>query len=360
MITRTDLVYTPQEMLPPGATLQEVLEEREMTQSDLATRTGLSTKHVNQIIKGAASISAGTALLLERATGLSAATWTALESAYQIGLSRRSETEQLSADLDWLKLIPTKELVRRGWIAHKSDPVDLLRDVCNFFGVASRASWEAVWERPTAYRRSRAFSSDPVKVAAWLRIGEIKAAAIDCQDFTRAGLLARLDSLRALTSHRDPSTWVEPLHSQCSAVGIALVFEPEITGSRVNGAARWVTPKKALIQLSLRHRWSDIFWFTFFHEIGHLLLHSKKDVFINDPGPHSGAEQEADAFAAQLLIPREHEEKLAILNSDQDVVLFARELGIGPDIVVGRLQYEKRWAYNRGNALKRRFVFKAD
>jgi HTH-type transcriptional regulator/antitoxin HigA len=141
------------------------------------------------------------------------------------------------------------------------------------------------------------------------------------------------------------------------AVGVAIVLEPEIKGARIAGAARWLTPDKAMVQLSLRHRWSDIFWFTVFHELGHIVLHSKKDVFINDPGPHSGAELEADAFAAQLLIPRDNEARLGTLQSDDDVRTFADEIGIGPDIIVGRLQHEGRWAFSRGNSLKHRFIF---
>lgn len=357
MTTSAHFTYVPKEVLAPGATLQEVLEDREMTQSDLAIRTGLSTKHINQIANGSASISAETALLLERATGVPAAMWAALESAYQVDRSRHTEAERLAADLDWLQQIPVKELVKRGRIAERKDPVELLRQVCNFFGVANRASWEALWERPTAYRRSRAFVSDPASVAAWLRIGEIDAAAIECQPFDRAALATRLDNLRRLTRDPNPEAWVDPLRIMCRDVGIAVILEPEIAGARVLGAARWVTPTKAVIQLSLRHKWSDIFWFTFFHEIGHLLLHSKKDVFINDQGPHSGAEQEADAFSSQLLIPRQYESRLGSLTTDEDVVEFATELGIGADIVVGRLQFEKRWAYNRGTGLKHRFTF---
>lgn len=356
-MTSADLVYTPEEVLPPGVTLQEVLNEREMTQSDLATRTGLSTKHVNQLVKGNVGLTAETALLLERATGVPASMWTALESAYQVDKSRRSEAERLAADLDWLKQLPVKELIRRGRIINRADPIELLREVCNFFGVANRASWDALWHRPTAYRRSKVFTSNPTAVSAWLRIGELEATSVNCRPFDRTKLMALLDDLRALTREPEPAAWYHKLTTMCAEAGIAVVFEPEIAGARVVGAARWLTPTKALIQLSLRHKWSDIFWFTLFHEIGHILLHSKKDVFINDPGPHSGAEQEADAFASQLLIPREHEARLASLHTNQDVIQFAKELGIGADIVVGRLQFEKRWPYSRGNDLKHRFTF---
>ena len=138
--------------------------------------------------------------------------------------------------------------------------------------------------------------------------------------------------------------------------GSMVVAEPEIKGARINGAARWLAPDKALVQLSLRHRWSDIFWFTLFHELAHLLIHSKKDAFINDVGKHSGVEQEADGFAAQTLIPRRHEPQLAELQTLDDVQAFAESIGVGADIVVGRLQFDKRWPYNKGNALKQQFV----
>lgn len=356
-MTQTAYRYTPERVLPPGLTLLEVLEERAMTQSDLATRTGLSAKHINQIAKGTASISPETTILFERATGVPAAVWASMETAYQLDRSRSKEAERLTLDLDWLQTLPLTELVKRKRIQTANYTVDTLREVCNFFGVADKASWEALWERPTAYRRSKAFASDPAAVAAWLRIGEIEAAKIDCRPFNKANLLASLDVLRSLTCQSDPTKWVPRLQSVCADVGIAVVFEPEISGARIVGATRWIQPDKVLIQLSLRHRWSDTFWFTFFHEIGHLLLHSKKDVFINDQGPHSGAESEADAFASQLLIPRRFEDRLSALHTDDDVKEFSKELGVGPDIVVGRLQFEKRWPYTRGSALKRRFAF---
>ncbi len=349
--------YEPEHALPPGETLQEVLDDRGMTQSDLATRTGLSTKHINQIIKGIAPVTAETTILLERVTGVPAVAWANLESAYQVDRSLAKETQRLTRDLDWLKSLPVAELAKRGWIKKMDSEVETLREVCSFFGVADKAAWEALWQKPTAFRRSKVFTSDPSAVAAWLRIGEIEAARIPCQPFDKAGLAARLDYLRGLTRETEPSIWRPALTSTCQEVGIAIVFEPEIPGARVVGAARWVALDKAVVQLSLRHKWSDIFWFTLFHELGHLLVHSKKEVFINDPGPHSGAEAEADAFAAQHLIPRRYEARLSSLTTDTDAEQFAEDLGIGPDIVVGRLQFEKRWAYNRGNGLKRRFVF---
>lgn len=358
MAQTSEFKYEPDLVLPPGDTLAEVLEEAGMTQSELAKRTCLSTKHVNQIVKGAAPITPDTALLLELATGVRSRVWSNLEIAYREHVSRQEESASFLADADWLKLLPIKELIERGWIAASADPARLVRSVCQFFGVASRAAWEAMWAKPTAYRTSKAFKSAPGAVAAWLRIGEISAAEIDCEPYDRAGLLELLDDLRGLTVEPESAVALSRLVELCATVGVAVVVEPEISGARINGAARWLTPDKALIQLSLRHRRNDIFWFTFFHEVGHVLHHSKRETFLNDEGPHSGVEQEADAFAGQLLIPRSFEADLAGVRSLDDARELAAKIGVAPGIVVGRLQHDQRWPYNRGNNLKKKFEFK--
>ncbi len=349
--------FEPDEVLAPGETLAEVLQDRHMTQSELSTRTGLSAKHVNQIINGAASISSDTALLLEKATGVRARVWNNLEAAYREHLSRKEERELLAKDIGWLKELPINYLAKKGLIRKSPDKTEVVRQVCEFFGVADKATWEAVWQKPTAYRRSKAFSSDPGAVAAWLRIGELESTEIESKEFSRDQLLDLLDEARSFTCDPEPSSWWAKLVDRFAEAGILVVAVPEVPGARVNGAARWIASDKALVQLSLRHKWSDIFWFTFFHELGHLLIHSKKDTFINDAGPHSGAEQEADAFASRTLIPPKFEPHLAELQTNADVREFAQEIEISPGIVVGRLQHDKRWPFNRGNDLKQKFVF---
>ena len=353
--------YEPEIILAPGETLSERLEEIGMTQAELAARTGLSTKHVNQIIRGSAPITSETALRLEHATRTPARVWNNLEVAYRDYASRQEEDARFAQDIGWLAELPVRELIKRGHIKKKpANSVAQLREVCQFFGVANRAAWEVMWHKPTAYRTSKAFASNPGAVAAWLRIGEIKAAELECKPFSRVKLKGILADLRAMTRISDPEKWFPKLVQMCADVGVAVVAEPEIQGARINGAARWLTPDKALVQLSLRHKWNDIFWFTFFHEIGHLLLHSKKDTFINDPDIHSGVEQEADGFASQLLIKRKHEAELGTLATHADVKRFAKRIGVAPGIVVGRLQYEKRWPYSRGNDLKQRLHFSPD
>jgi HTH-type transcriptional regulator/antitoxin HigA len=348
--------YEPDSVAPPGETLAEVLEDRNMSQVDLANRTGLSTKHVNQIISGGAPITSETALLLEKVTRVPARLWNGLESNYRDHLSRLKEETELLADEDWLTELPIKQLIKRGYLVSTSSIPQLVRQVCEFFGVANRATWEALWHKPTLYRKSRVFSSDSGAVASWLRIGELRAADIQCAPYDREQLQEALEEARALTTIPDPGHWWPELVEICAAAGVVIVTEPELIGCRINGAARWLTPHKALIQLSLRGKWRDIFWFTFFHEAGHLLLHAKKETFINQDGAHDLVEDEADRFASRFLIPRRHDRELSELRTVEQVELFAAEIGVGSDIVLGRLQHDGLLSYRFGYPLKQRLA----
>jgi Predicted Zn peptidase len=113
--------------------------------------------------------------------------------------------------------------------------------------------------------------------------------------------------------------------------------------------------------LSIRYGTDDHLWFTFFHEAGHILLHGKRDVFIEDDRPADQKEHEANTFACDFLIPAERLRQFIQAEnwrSQDAIMLFAESLGLAPGIVVGRLQHEKLIPYSHYNALKRRFVWK--
>jgi HTH-type transcriptional regulator / antitoxin HigA len=176
-----------------------------------------------------------------------------------------------------------------------------------------------------------------------------------------------LPRLRALTLLRDPAKFVPELQRFCAECGVAVVFVREIPGkqgTRLCGAARWLTPEKALIQLSVRYKDDGNLWFSFFHEAAHILLHSKKAFFVDDRIGEGADEQEveADNFARNLLIPPNALQKFITGNLFTDAALrrFAEEIGIAPGIVVGRLQHDGKIAYNIGNNLKARYEWAQD
>ncbi|RIV31338.1 HigA family addiction module antitoxin [Micromonospora radicis] len=353
--------FRPDYAVPPGETLVEVLTERGMSQADLARRTGLSTKHINQIVLGTATLSAETAVRLELVTGVAAQVWTGLEAAYQVAQTRLEETTRLQAHVDWLNQLPVAELIRRGFVRSDTSPVERLREVLAFFKVASPDAWHQVWAVPTAYRQSRAFDVDYGALAAWLRIGEIRADRADLPPFDRSRFRDHLPRIRALTNIEDPQIWLAQLESLCAGAGVALVVEREIVGARINGAVRWLPSERPLIQLSVRHRWADIFWFTFFHEAAHVLLHDRRRFTIVDgidrPDTDNAMELEADDFAGRVLLPRPFDSRLATVRSQAQAVALAKEAGVHPGIVVGRLQHDKTIPYSHFNRLRTRLAF---
>jgi HTH-type transcriptional regulator/antitoxin HigA len=134
------------------------------------------------------------------------------------------------------------------------------------------------------------------------------------------------------------------------------------TGCRASGATRFVSASKALLLLSFRYLSDDHFWFTFFHEAGHLLLHGEKALFLE--GAEMSAtkeEEEANEFAARVLIPPEfHTALLDLSVNGREVIRFAKFTGVSPGIIVGQLQHHGRVKRNQLNSLKRWFKWGSD
>ena len=360
MIEAADRQYRPDDAIPPGETVRESLEALGMTQAELSRRSGLSAKHVNQILQGLAPVTPETALAFERVLGVPARFWNSLEANYRARRVRLREGEVSAEDAEWIRRLPVKELADRGFIESSTDAGTRRERLLTFFGVASRESWDAVWLAPDAsFRRSTVFAADPHATAAWLRIGELEARSADVAVFNRARFFVALEMIRSLM--REPPGQFEPeMRRLCAESGVVLVITDGLAKTRANGVARWLSPTVALVQLSLRGRWEDVFWFSFFHEAGHIALHGKRETFLEGDRRRGAEEQEADEFASNMLIPKRYEADLYRIRTLGEAQAFARRLAIPPAIVVGRLQHEGLLAQRVGNRLRRRFALVAE
>lgn len=143
-----------------------------------------------------------------------------------------------------------------------------------------------------------------------------------------------------------------------------MVLLRELPGTRVSGAAQWPRPEQAVIQLSLRYRSDDQFWFSVFHEIGHLVAGQKRgviveDVFDDEIVSSEGPEANANRFARDSLIPPdEYDRFLAQDDLGQEAVrMFADSLSIAVGIVIGRLQRDRLIPHGHLETLKQRYQF---
>ena len=356
-MTDTTAPFEPKWLSVPGETMLDLLEEQGWSQAEFAERAGYTTKHVSQLIKGNASITEDTAFRLERVLGGSAAFWLSRESKYREALARREEREDLSKHVHWLRELPVKHMTDYNWVEKHPDRVQQVADCLRFFGVASVDSWRARYGdviTAAAFKSSHQFEKKLGAVAAWLRQGERVAATIDCGEVDRKGFKRSLQGLRRLTNETDPDVFVPLLIQTCAEFGVAVVFEPAPSGCPAWGATKWISPDKALLMLSLRYKTNDHLWFAFFHEAAHILLHSKKMLFVEFNGPMSDEhEAEANTFASDFLIPKDKAEVLPFLQrTEASVREFSDTIGVAPGIVVGRMQHEGHLPRNFLNKLK--------
>lgn len=355
--------YNPDFVTPPGETLLETLEVIGMTQAEFAERTGRPKKTVNEIIRGKAAITPETALQFEKVLGVPASFWINREQNYQEWLAREQEKSNFEQYLSWIEKFPVKEMAELGWIKKHDEPIDKLNELLRFFGIASPQQWEAVTnDLSLAFRRSAAYEAEPEIISAWLRKGEVESQSIDCEPFDADAFRKALDEIKLLTNE-SPDVFVPKIKELCAKAGVAVVFVHELRRLRTNGATRWLNPSKALIQLSLLYKTDDHLWFTFFHEAGHILLHGKRDIFLEGNIETNEKEEQANRFSADyLILPGEYKNfyPQGSFFSKAEIMEFSKKLGIAPGIVVGRLQHDKRIPMKNCNDLKRKLHWISD
>ena len=350
--------YRPEESVAPGETLHEWLTENDMSQVDFARRTGLSAKHISQVINAAAGISPEVALAFESVTGIPARYWNQLESNFRTQNAQADEDIALAKEVQVLHQFPIKELFNRLKRPIPVDPVQQLRELLRFFGVASVDALLETCLSGAQLRTANAFAPNEAALASWLRLTEIKAQSMKVEPFNSEECEKAIQEFRHISTIGGTDWWNE-LEERCASVGIALVLEEELPKCRVNGATKWLSPAKAMIALSLRHRRHDTVWFTFFHELGHLLRHSRKEMFVDGTGSQVAADLELDAdrFASRTLIPPEHEAALGEISTQAGVRALALKLDIDPGIVVGRMQHESLIPFNQWVSMIRTYSF---
>jgi len=355
MATEIKNEYIPSEVSHPGETLEDILDERNMSQTEFARRTGRPVKTINEIIKGKAGITPETAIQFERVLGIPASFWNKRQKHYEENIAKQAERNRLLNSSGLLKKLPIKEMISFGYIMGSSNKITLMEQVLNFLGVASpKAFEEECLSSAVHYRKSTAFEADEFALAAWLRRGRLLSDGINCNPYNKATFKSILPGIRSLT-RLSPQEFVPELQSACAKAGVAVVFVPELPKIRAFGASYWISGKP-VIQLCLRGKRDDILWFTFFHEAGHIILHERKRaIYLDSEDCEGKEEEEANQFASELLIPLQ--ELTSFIRTTprittQSILAFANRMGIAPSIVVGRLQHDGIVPYTHFNRLR--------
>jgi addiction module HigA family antidote len=332
--------YNPTSVSTPGTTLFDLLEERGISQRVLSLRLGRSNKNLSQIVNGKAPITPDLAIDLERVLGTPARFWLERESRYQEWLTRANAPEPSSEDLEWARSFTYPRMAEYSWVPPTTIAREKYHHLLRYFGVVNRSAYNA-WAASLSpqFRRSAAAADKDHLIAAWLRQGELQAEDVDAYTYDEKSFGDAVNHARTLTC-KAPNEFVSELRERFSKCGVVVLFVPELPSMGVSGATRWITPSKALIQITLRYKTNDCLWFTVFHETCHILRHQKRAVYLETDGMKSPEEIEADTFAANHLIPPHGYRKFTERHDFDRLSIeeFAQSIGIAPGIVVGRLQ----------------------
>ncbi len=343
---------------PPGEDIKETIAYYKMSQAELAARLGKTTSKTHDIITGKEPITVSTAIQLEKVLGRSAQYWLNRESNYREKLFRLQQEEFLEACKGWLSEQPVKQLKECGYLKAKDIGLAMVEETLQFYGVTTPEQWENIYVKEYAmasYRKSPAHKDALGSMAAFLRIGEIEMRKLNVPAFSKIDFKKLLPTIAVLAA-KHPANFKKKLQQLCADAGVAIVYTMCLPKAPVSGATRWIG-NNPLIQLTDRHKTNDHFWFTFFHEAGHVLLHGKKDVFIEDfegYKPNGKKETEANEFAAKCLLPESFIDEVPKDFTEEDIVKIAKKYKTAPGIVVGRLQHLQLAPYSFGNSLKKK------
>ena len=327
---------------------------------DFAWEMDFDETQVERLLDGRLEISDELAERLATTLKVPASFWKTREAHYRKDIRRIAKSVPPEVATAWIRDLPIRDMMNFGWIENHQNLTLRVEECLRYFDVPSVKSFDrrvATLLAGAKLRTSATLQSKPASLTAWLRKGEVEADLISCQPWNAARLLASLPELRKLTLLREPSKFIPLLKLRCAEAGVALVIAKAPSGCRASGATKFLSDDKALLMLSFRHLSDDHFWFSFFHECGHLILHGKDGLFIEgEPHDTQAHEDEANQFAEKALIPDPWHGLLAKLPPRRnEIIRFAVRVGVAPEIVVGQLQHRGRIGHNYLNYLKRRF-----
>lgn len=349
----TNASFTPDWAVPPGATVRALMHRKGVTTRDLSGCLRATAEDVAHLLDGDYAINAQIAEGLAGMVGGSSAFWMTREAQY------RSSIQRVEVAKSWSTLFPLAEMVRMGWMSSTSDQLTQIHACLAFFGVGTTDEWFQKYANAkdqAAFRSTSKFESSDGAVLAWLRKGELEAQKQVCRKWNKQELQNRLPALRELTRVPEPSRFVVQLQDMLNECGVRIVILRPTKGCKAHGAT-FFSNGQPVVLLSVRYLSDDQFWFTLFHEIGHLVLHSETKRFVEGDGSAIGDEEdEANEFATSTLIPKEHLRELQTLGANGRAVMrFAKDIGIAPGIVVGQMQHRKILTFAQLNNLKQRY-----
>lgn len=346
--------YKPESVSHPGNTLEQKLKELGMGKKEFAVRVDKPEKTITSICTGESSITPEMAVKFEGVLKIPANFWLKRQNNFDEYKARESRKKVIEDAKDWARAFPYAQMAKLGWVKVTKVADEKVEELFSYFSVSTKDAWQNYYYEKKLlvdFRISLAHVNKPYAVAAWLRKGELEAKTINTETFSKQKLKKALPILKKVMAEQ-PKDFFNQIQKICADCGVIMVYTPCLSGAPINGSTRWMgdTP---LIQLSARYKTNDKFWFTFFHELGHIILHGKKYISIENvkyDDLDASKESEADDFAISWTFTEQEEKKVlehGHLNGNV-IRRFAEEFGTHPAIIIGRFQHKGLIHYSVG------------
>lgn len=332
----------PAEAFPPGEYLREELAERGWAEGEFAEIIGRPVQAVSEILNGKKDITPETAVAIGAALGTSAELWMNLQAAFRLHQVRSSDSPKVlpvERRARLRSLVPVRELQRRGWLPETSDLDELERAVCALLRIddLSTAPQLAI-----AARRTNSDQDFTPEQIAWIARVQQLGAQKRSKPFNKSSLEQLGQELvRRIEGPHD----LRHLGEWLAACGVALVIEPPLRNSKMDGMASYAGGSP-IIGLTTRGDRMDSFVFTLLHEMAHLTLgHLEGDELTVDEGLEddggSDKERAANEQAAAWIFPASPSVPRGELNP-RILAEIARTQNIHVSFLIGRLQKQGR------------------
>ena len=328
----------------PGYYIKEIVEESGLTQEDFAKRLDTTPKNLSLLIRGEQNLSIDIAMKLSRMTGTSVSYWLNLQNAYDALIAEFKSKEELAQERLIFSILDYKyfrEYFNLPDLPRKID--EQIVQVRNFLNVATLTVFKKL-DMAVSFRSATGEMSEAniVKANTMVQIATNIALKTEAPKFNKP--LFEEAVRYALTLTKDHSTFYPLIKEAFCKAGVILVILPNISGSKINGATKKVG-NNIMLLVNDRRLNSDTFWFTLFHEIGHIMNGDYGISFDSESGEQ---EEIADKYAEDMLIPYDQYQQFIAENrfDIQSIRRFAKRIDRDPGIVLGRLMNDGKVSYD--------------
>ncbi len=354
-MNREDVIF-------PGETIKELLEINNLTQEDFARKMKINLKTANELINGKGVITNETAFKLGVIFDLPASFWNNLEFNYRAQLKEIEEEEKIKQEYEVIKDV-YNEIAKRNWVPKTSNKMERVQNIKKYLRITDFENIDEEYSK-IACRRSTIKNFSKINLLLWVQYALRESTKLEVEKFDKEKILSSIEDIKRLTMYEDQKQARKELQQWGIERGIVIIYNSMLKNTAIQGIAKWLTPEKALIQLSDRRKRVDTFWFTFMHELGHLLYGRKKDCYLETDDILLNQEEEiANEFAKNKLVNRKQYNELLkniIITNDveKDIIEFANKNNIAPDIVVGLLEHDwEKYDFKTFNKFLRRLDF---